>query len=349
MGYSSLFDFCVRRLGYCEGTAVRRIKAARCIRDIPEAYDALASGKVSLTNLARISGIITVNNIDEILSAIAGASKREVELLVSRHNPRSAIRDSVKPVYVKTVLKVSGGSAARGDKDGHPKSGKKSTVTGDGKKPATGITTGSTAGGAGTERCVVLERRFKVQFGVDQGFIDKLERVRSLLSSRQHGKLEFEELFEILLDEYIDRHSPEGRLGRRKEKMRRRGKQAKGSGVKIPERGKRPERSRHIPQKVRDKVFTRDEGRCTYVSPGGRRCPSTWDLEIDHIVPFARGGDSSESNLRLLCSRHNRQEARKAFGEEHMEKFLKEGRGRYICYRTSSIFPVRDSTPAVTL
>ena len=93
MGYSSLFDFCVNHLGYCEGTAVRRIKVARCIRDIPQAYHALSSGKVSLTNLARITGIISDGNSDEILSAVAGASKREVELLVEAgFTPVEAIR-----------------------------------------------------------------------------------------------------------------------------------------------------------------------------------------------------------------------------------------------------------------
>ena len=72
---------------------------------------------------------------------------------------------------------------------------------------------------------------------------------------------------------------------------------------------------------MRDAVWARDRGRCTFVSPGGKRCGSRWDLEIDHIVPVARGGESRPENLRLLCSRHNRLEAERVFGEEHMARF----------------------------
>ena len=68
-------------------------------------------------------------------------------------------------------------------------------------------------------------------------------------------------------------------------------------------------RSRHIPARVRDAVFARDGGRCTYVGDDGVPCRSTRHLQIDHIVPFSRGGDHSIENLRLLCGQHNRFEA----------------------------------------
>jgi hypothetical protein len=178
--------------------------------------------------------------------------------------------------------------------------------------------------------------------------------VRSLLSAREHGRLEFERLFEILLDEYIERHSPEARARRRERRERRRtrgvtqrlpgagdgaddegleapGRRAQASARQAGARGKpAAARSRHIPRRVRDEVYMRDGGRCTYVSHGGRRCGATRGLQIDHIVPFARGGTSAPENLRLLCARHNRLEARRAFGDQHMAQFLREGRGIYI-------------------
>ncbi|UCH83584.1 MAG: HNH endonuclease, partial [Candidatus Latescibacterota bacterium] len=41
---------------------------------------------------------------------------------------------------------------------------------------------------------------------------------------------------------------------------------------------------------------------------------STWGLEIDHIEPHARGGANAANNLRLLCGRHNRLEAKRVLG-----------------------------------
>ena len=38
-GFSSLFDYAVRDLGYSEGAAFRRIKAMRLCRDLPEAEE----------------------------------------------------------------------------------------------------------------------------------------------------------------------------------------------------------------------------------------------------------------------------------------------------------------------
>ncbi len=96
MGYNSLYDLCLKELRYSESVAERRIAVVRCIRRFPRAYRALASGKVNLTNLAKIAGMMTEKNEKELLRSIVGATKKEIELLVSRHRPKSVIRDSIK-------------------------------------------------------------------------------------------------------------------------------------------------------------------------------------------------------------------------------------------------------------
>ena len=80
---------------------------------------------------------------------------------------------------------------------------------------------------------------------------------------------------------------------------------------------------RRIPMKTRDAVFERDKGRCTYVAANGRRCRSTHRLNIDHIVPYARGGTNSQSNLRLLCAKHNNLEAKRVFGSAKINAHAK--------------------------
>ena len=66
-------------------------------------------------------------------------------------------------------------------------------------------------------------------------------------------------------------------------------------------------RSRYIPTAVRREVWRRDQGCCSYVDRhSGRRCGSRYRLEIDHIVPFALGGGTELSNLRLHCEAHHR-------------------------------------------
>ena len=66
-------------------------------------------------------------------------------------------------------------------------------------------------------------------------------------------------------------------------------------------------RSRYIPVAVRREVWRRDNGCCSYVDPhSGRRCGSCYRLEIDHVVPFALGGATELSNLRVRCRAHHR-------------------------------------------
>jgi hypothetical protein len=57
---------------------------------------------------------------------------------------------------------------------------------------------------------------------------------------------------------------------------------------------------RTVPATLRTALVARD--RCCVV-PG---CTSTWNLEIDHLVPFADGGPTTLDNLCLLCRAHHR-------------------------------------------
>ncbi|WP_164860608.1 TerD family protein [Rhodococcus sp. X156] len=52
--------------------------------------------------------------------------------------------------------------------------------------------------------------------------------------------------------------------------------------------------TRRIPQLVRTAVWQRDGGACV-------QCQSTNCLEYDHVIPYSRGGATSEANLQLLC------------------------------------------------
>jgi HNH endonuclease len=83
---------------------------------------------------------------------------------------------------------------------------------------------------------------------------------------------------------------------------------------------------RHIPAAVRREVFTRDEGQCRWPLASGGVCGSTARVQLDHIVPIARGGTSTVSNLRVVCAIHNIVAARLALGDHVMDRFTALGR-----------------------
>ena len=89
-----------------------------------------------------------------------------------------------------------------------------------------------------------------------------------------------------------------------------------------------PVQGRKVPAATRRVVWTRDQGRCTFVAPTGHRCGSREFLEFDHVVPVARGGLSDEGNLRLRCRGHNQAEAKRVFGANFVQARRREAFAR---------------------
>ena len=59
------------------------------------------------------------------------------------------------------------------------------------------------------------------------------------------------------------------------------------------------QRTRVIPTEVKKIVWERDGGKCVL-------CGESDELHFDHDLPFSKGGTSiSESNVKILCVRHN--------------------------------------------
>lgn len=82
---TSLFDYCVRILGYSEASAQRRIVATRMLMDFPDIGSKLQKGALTLTNISLIQQHFReneINNLKEkklILSKIENLSKKECE------------------------------------------------------------------------------------------------------------------------------------------------------------------------------------------------------------------------------------------------------------------------------
>lgn len=83
--YPSLFDWCVKELGYCESSAHLRITAARLLQDIPEIEEKLEQGALSLSNISQVNQFFRQNDIADVgekkklLLEVENLSKREAE------------------------------------------------------------------------------------------------------------------------------------------------------------------------------------------------------------------------------------------------------------------------------
>ena len=70
----------------------------------------------------------------------------------------------------------------------------------------------------------------------------------------------------------------------------------------VPNPVEKTSRTRNITLKVRMEVLRHNSSQCVYC---GRKPPAV-PLEVDHVVPFSKGGSNDLSNLQTLCFDCNR-------------------------------------------
>ena len=335
LGLPSLFAYCVRELGYSEGAAYKRIQAARAARDYPAILDVLAGGQTSLAAVVILAPHLTQENHAMILGMASGQSSRGVESLVARLAPRPDAKDCLRRLSAARP-QTSAVEDAQSEESkalsllGVPLPASPDTATAAQEETSAAARAGAAAKTPGPyPRLEPLSGdRFLFRYTGSTEFRDKYERARVLLRVRTPGNV-MAAVFEAALEALLGRIDPQQRHERRLAAQARRD-QADTTSVRVPGRpstDKRLARSRAIPRPIRDAVWHRDGGLCTFIGPDGRRCPQTAGLELDHIVPWAAGGSSSDlRNLRLTCRQHNQLFARRYFGAATIENAIRRRR-----------------------
>jgi hypothetical protein len=88
LGYPSLFEYCVKHLGYNEVSAQRRIASMRLLRVIPELAEQVQQGKLTISTLAKAHGFfkkedkvqkLNLEQKRQIIEQLSGKPTREME------------------------------------------------------------------------------------------------------------------------------------------------------------------------------------------------------------------------------------------------------------------------------
>jgi 5-methylcytosine-specific restriction endonuclease McrA len=313
--YPSMFAYCVGELRLSEDAAFKRIKAARAARRFPAVFDAIAEGRLHLSALVLLAPHLTEDTADELLAAATHQSKCEIERLLAERYPRP---DTLAWLGAIPASSAPGSAhqQAPGPVDDQLAPGRvgedASQDPGPVEKLSPGNVPGHHAPGRGWDRSRVTPlapHRFAVQFTLSQRANDQLRYAQALLG-HQLPSGDIAAVFERALDALIPR------LEQRKFAATARPRNARPQ----PGHPRSTGSPRHIPADVKRTVWERDQGRCTFVSETGRRCPARKLLEFDHIEPAARGGKATVSGIRLRCRAHNQYTAEGTFGAQFMRR-----------------------------
>jgi 5-methylcytosine-specific restriction endonuclease McrA len=288
---SSLYRYCIERLGYDEDAALKRHRVAKLALRLPRVLVELRAGRLHLTGLFLLAKHLTEGNADALLGETRGMSRRQIEELIARWFPRPDVPASIEPL-----------NATPARPGGEPTVVAQLVLGATPQSPAAASSTCSRSGKVASGRLEPLSpSRVRVEFTARAELHDKLERARELLSHAVPSG-DLGELFERALDALLE------------QEIRKR------FGAENPRKARKLKPgSRHVPLGIQRAVWARDGSQCTSVDAEGHRCGERRFLTIEHRVPFALGGLPTLDNLCLLCRAHNLESARQVFGEAHVE------------------------------
>ena len=287
-GYRGLFDYGVRRLGLSEGSVARRVQVAYIVRRFPQVLEALAGGRISLTVAGLIAPQVREDNVDQLLAACAGMTRREVDAYLVSLRPRAAFGSSIRKLQ-----------RSRG-------------VQWDAPTPSL--------------MAPATPQLYNFRFAASKEFKLQLERLGEVLGIPGAAR-NLPSILETAVELALEARDPQRRLERRRERQGRQAAASPGAEPSSDRScagegcvaGPALARSRHVPVAARDRVFERAGYQCQFTAPDGTRCSARADLEIEHDLPFAIHHHHDEENLLVLCSRHNRLRAEQVYGAEYIQ------------------------------
>lgn len=268
-GYPSLFAFLTEEYGYSEAAAQRRIATMRLIKEIPEVEEKIGKGEISLSVASQVQSFFRKEDQKRTEEKKPKINHEEKLNLLERLSGTSARECEKKLIQLNPEIKLP----------------KEKT------KPIT-------------------EDKTLVQFTANKILISKINRLKTLLS-HQNSNQSLEIIFDKITEIALDKLDPQRRQARREKQRnlkesqgpapRQKNSNSLPTSETIP-----PKPSRHIPKKLRDQIWLRDQGSCQYRDKRtGKTCNSTHFLELDHRFPFTLGGETKENNLELKCRGHN--------------------------------------------
>lgn len=296
-GYASMYAFCTQVLGLEEGAAYNRIEVARVARRHPVVLEALEAGELTLTSVRVLAPYVTPDNVEALLAAARGRTRREVEaqmaLLRGRPGPPAPTRIMTVPPACRTAAVMCGPLPEPDDVTGLAGP---ATASADVRGLASPST--SSASTASTTEQAQPRADYRLHVTITSDTYATLQRAQALLRHAMPSgdvALVLDRALSRLVD-HLER--------------RRSATTARPHGSARPMRARS---SRHLPAAVRREVWQRDGGRCAFVGRKGRCGERAW-LEFHHVRPYACGGQATVDNIELRCRAHNKHEAALAFG-----------------------------------
>lgn len=315
LGHQSLFEYCIKDLGYSNGQAGRRIQAMRLLKEIPEIESKIEKGSLNLSHLSQVQSHFREKQKTIANSTLSSAVKKEsyFSLKLEKKDLLKKVEGTSTRESEKIILKTLPPQTLPKEK----------------------------------ER-VISEEHTEVRFIMTEDLKNQINEIKALLGPKALN-MNFAELISYMANETA--HSLKiKKFGKKRTNLKT--TKATKTNTEAPRSSQQPSGSkairkrmnssphtirdltphdsinktyqssaksspapelsasknmRYISRGIKDFVWHRDKGQC-------QKCCSRLNINFDHIKPVALGGESTPDNLRLLCFNCNQRQSIKTFG-----------------------------------
>ncbi|MBK7963685.1 MAG: HNH endonuclease [Bdellovibrionales bacterium] len=276
MAQASLFDYLVKLIGYTPASAQRRIDVARMMQHVPELGSKIENGSLKLSQVSQVQQVLRMVRKTDNVQLLPNEKK---DLLAKLENKTGVESELILAQEFKLP-------------------------------PQTQF-----------RQKIQIDESVRIELTLSKEQMEIVERAKALLSHALPGAT-LAEVIVSLAERYVrtrvetkckttckpqsESESVTSTETRTETEAKSRTAQGSTSATEGTWRQRREFSRQAIPAAVKKSVLGRSQ-RCEFWdAKTGKVCGSKRFLEVDHIQPRFAGGGNESSNLRVLCSSHNK-------------------------------------------
>jgi 5-methylcytosine-specific restriction endonuclease McrA len=361
LGYKSLFEMAVRRFGYSEDQAYRRLAAMRLLKELPEVEEKISSGEITLTHISLIHSLFRQEKKQNqkymsreaklsVIEQISGTPVREAQRITLSLSsaPEAAKPDRVYVISenhiemrftasIELQEKIERLKGLLAHQDPNLSLGelfeKLCNLGLERWNPGKPTKTETKAEVSAASRQTATQRFAAPRKRCVRPDANQTQRREHETESKMdlEPELEVEPRLESKSEPQPKMRSglgPESRLelepGPKSTPTSKSEPKSKGSEASLQRGGKSHDEGVSRGKPSNPKRLSAEIVRAVWRRAESRceNCGSSFALEIDHKLPRAKGGSSEIENLRLTCRSCNQRAAIEAFGQLTMDPYI---------------------------
>ncbi len=283
-GRSSLYEYCVQVLGYSKAAAHRRVSSMRALKQNPELETPLSTGALSMSAVTKVQTFF-----------------RQEKFQNDRIYSVAEKKDLFASFEGKSEQQIERELVARS-----PQLIPKDQIR------------------------LLTPQRTEIRIVLDESVLNKIRQIQNLCSHQLKDAQSLNEVLDLMADLVLTKIDPM----KQKSKPSKEPVPVRNCGNSLPRRKREIVRTkrngtqavqRYVQKSIRIETWKKADGRCIYKDPvTGHVCNSQFKLQIEHKIPFAKGGTHFSENLTLLCAHHQQVRAIQEFGQAKMAGYLKD-------------------------